>query len=119
MAERARVAGTRTAWATRPVRVGRTVHSRKLLGPLAALMLAAIVYRVWLEPGVVTAGDWPYVSRAGLADMAPFPSLWNTALSTGVYNILAGPMFPLQALQGAMSLAHLDWAASERLVWLY
>ena len=82
-------------------------------------ILVAAFYHVWLQGGLITAGDWPYFTMAGLKDMAPFPSIWNASSSTGTYDILAGPMFPLQALQGLMALLHVDWVVSERLVWIY
>ncbi len=103
----------------RPAWLAITPRLTGLLRGLALGLCVAVVYRAWFQVGPITAGDWPYVTFAGLRDMAPFPSLWNGAMSTGAYNILSGPMFPLQALQGLMSLVGVDWATSERLVWVF
>src|SRR3954470_381889 len=102
-------------WTLRTPRPWQPPRAASVLRALALAILVAAFYHAWLRPGLITAGDWPYVTLAGLKDMAPFPSIWNATSSTGTYDILAGPTFPLQALQGLMALLHMDWLVSERL----
>ncbi len=85
---------------------------------LVAVLVAAIVYHAWFTPGVITAGDFPYITLAHLRDGAPFPSLWDSTLSLGSYSIISAPMFPQAAIQGLLAYAGIGWSMSERIVWI-
>ncbi len=101
------------------MRVLRFVSYGFEVWPLAlAVVLVAIIYRGWLVPGVITAGDFPYFSPSLLRDGAPFPTLWDSTLTLGGYNIIGAPMFPLASIEGFMAYAHLDWAVIERVLWI-
>jgi len=79
----------------------------------------AALFRVWLGPGLITAGDFPYVSTVSLKDGAPFPSLWDSSTGTGGYNIIGAPAFPVASVQGILAYLHMDWTVSERLLWIF
>lgn len=77
------------------------------------------MYHVWLASGLITAGDFPSFTRASLLDALPFPSIWDTSLSTGSYNIVQAISYPALWLQGILASLHLEWTLSERLLWIF
>ena len=83
---------------------------------LAALV--AVVYHGWLMPGLITAGDFPYFTRAHLEEGLSLPALWQPAIGTGAYDILSLPMFPVGYAQGLAAHAGIGWVVSERLFWI-
>jgi len=86
--------------------------------PVLLLLVIAIFYHAWLTSGFITAGDFPYFTLSHLIDAVPFPSLWDSTSSTGGYNILNAPMFPLESIQGIMAALGIDWSVSERVLWV-
>jgi hypothetical protein len=86
--------------------------------PATVCLVIAAFYHAWLKVGFVTAGDFPYFTLSHLLDADPFPSLWESSSSTGGYNILNAPAFPLAWLQGIMASFGIDWSISERLLWI-
>ena len=71
---------------------------------LLLVVLVTAFYHVWLlVPGLITAGDQPYFTAAHLKDGIPFPSLWDSTLLTGAYNILQAPFFPFYLVQGVLA----------------
>lgn len=77
------------------------------------------IYHVWLASGLITAGDFPSFTRASLVDAVPFPSIWDTSLSTGSYNVVQAISYPTLWLQGLLASLHLEWPLSERLLWIF
>ncbi len=86
---------------------------------IALFAVIVTFYHAWVKAGFVTAGDFPYFTMSHLLDGVPFPSLWDSSASTGGYNILNAPAFPLALVQGIMASFHLDWGVSERLLWIF
>ncbi len=91
---------------------------RPFILPATVCLVIAAFYHAWLKTGFVTAGDFPYFTVSHLLDAVPFPSLWESSSSTGGYNILSAPAFPLALLQGIMASFRIDWSMSERLLWI-
>ncbi len=86
------------------------------------MLLAALVgvcYRAWLTTGLITAGDFPYFTQAHLSEGAPIPSLWDAGSSTGGYNIIDAPMFPVAMAAGLLAHLGFDWSAIERFLWIF
>ncbi len=94
----------------------RLISSWHILG-LVALVVA--VYRTWLAPGLVTAGDFPYFTLAYLREGLELPALWQPGIGTGGYDILGLPMAPIYILEGLVAHAGIDWTVSERLFWIF
>lgn len=90
-------------------------HALPLVTLLAILILC---YHSWLQAGYITAGDFPYFTLAHLRDSWPAPTLWNGGTAVGGYDILDAPSFAIVFLQGVLASLGLDWAVSERLLWI-
>jgi hypothetical protein len=54
-----------------------------------------------------------------MQDFWPFPSLWDGSSGTGSINALSGPVLPALWLTGALNHLGLDYAFSERIVWIF
>jgi len=86
---------------------------------LLLVVLVGACYRAWLTTGLITAGDFPYFTQAHLSEGTPVPSLWDASSSTGGYNIIDAPMFPLAMAAGALTHLGLGWSGIERLLWIF
>jgi len=97
----------------------RSPRMKKYLPYAVIVASIAVVYRWWLNGGIVTGGDWGYGADAHLREFVPIPSLWDGASGTGSANILAGPVLVLNFIQGLLVDVGIGYAAGERLVWLF
>jgi hypothetical protein len=84
---------------------------------LSALLVAC--YHTWLGPGATSSGDMPYYRPTDLRDWLPVPSLWDSSTSTGGYDVLQGPMFPVLIAQALLADLNVGWALIERLIWIF
>lgn len=83
-----------------------------------SISMIILIYWRWFLPGVITWGDWWYVSKSAFMDF--FPSVWINDVGLGKYQIVAIHLFPVLMLQGLFSkVLHLDYGTIERLLWFF
>jgi hypothetical protein len=98
-----------------------TIRSKDYFGRIFLALSAGIVvllYWRWLQPGVITYGDFRYLTKETLSDIFPF--VWNSQWKTGAYLIFSIPLSPLLMLESLLfNLFHLNFSVLERMLVFY
>ncbi len=90
-------------------------------GGALALLIGAVLalYHGWLQPGVITAGDWGNTPDANMRDDWPVPPVWNAYTGGGGPSVFGLVFFPQLTLYGLLSHLGVTYGWVERLIWMY
>jgi hypothetical protein len=77
------------------------------------------VFHAWLTPGLLLGADWVRRVPGELNNYAPWPHVWNGSQQLGENNDPLISYYPLFALMGLCSLAHISWNVIERIFFFF
>ena len=88
---------------------------------LHVLLAAALilVFKGWLQGGVITYGDWSYHSAQRLQGFVGLPSVWDPASGLGTLFLEPLHWYPQNLLWGLLTGLNVSYAWSTRIVWLF
>jgi hypothetical protein len=94
------------------------MNNRLLLFSALLLMLVTLVYRAWLKPDILAAGDWVYFYPDVIREIVPFAA-WDWR-----HNGLGGTKIPTLWVEAyfattAQTARFIPWAVYERLFWFF
>jgi hypothetical protein len=82
------------------------------------LTISAVTHWQWtLTNSILAHGDWYYQSQNTLRELLNFPTIWST-VSFGVVGI-TNSFYPFQLVYGILATIGLDYALSQRLIFLW
>jgi hypothetical protein len=85
---------------------------------LGLVVLGIVTHLGWFGGGVLTAGDWGYLSGESLRGLMHAPSAWDGAAAFGQPNETLNGV-PYQLVMGALATLGAPYALAERLVFFF
>lgn len=77
------------------------------------------VFHAWLTPGLLLGADWVRRVPEELNAYFPWPHVWDGSQQVGENNDALMSYYPLFALMGLCSIAHLSWNVIERVFFFF